>query len=70
MKYQYLSFTSDLMCPTLSDPENGVVTILDDIPGGVAIYRCNPGLALVGDSNRTCGIDEQWSGEPPTCRGA
>lgn len=46
-----------------------MVDIQDNTPGGLAIYRCNPGLSLIGSSRRICDMDGTWSGEPPTCEG-
>ena len=35
--------------------------------GSVASYSCDKGYELMGDANRTCGENELWSGEQPTC---
>ena len=43
---------------------------IDDRPvDTVATYTCNTGYTLIGDSTRTCGSDELWSGSDPTCEG-
>ncbi|XP_057374647.1 uncharacterized protein LOC130695517 isoform X2 [Daphnia carinata] len=36
-------------------------------PGQKAEYSCQPGLALLGDSIRTCQNDGLWSGSRPRC---
>ena len=35
--------------------------------GSVALYSCDKRYELMGDANRTCGENELWSGEQPTC---
>ena len=60
---------AEITCPDLPDPDNGIVDIQDNTPSGMAIYRCNPGLSLIGSSRRMCNEDGMWSGEPPTCQG-
>ena len=52
----------------LPDPENGAVTVVDNIPGSTADYSCDPGYILEGDSQRTCQEIGEWSGTAPTCR--
>ena len=58
------------MCPTLSNPENGQVTVNTRTVGNVATYTCNNGYNLTGASMRTCtqnGVIGQWTPEEPTC---
>ena len=57
-------------CGSLPDPANGQVgqpagTSL----GQIAIYSCNTGYNLVGNSTRTCQAIGNWSGSAPTCQG-
>ena len=57
------------MCPTLSNPANGQVTVNTGTVGSVAIYACNYGYNLTGARMRMCvqeGVTGQWT-EPPTC---
>ena len=54
-------------CPTLSNPSNGRVDQRDNRPGAIALYTCNSGYELVGQSSRTCQNNGQWSGDAPTC---
>ena len=37
--------------------------------GSTATYRCNTGYNLVGNRQRTCRSNGQWSGEEPICEG-
>ena len=36
--------------------------------GSQAIYHCDQGFILWGNSHRTCTEKEEWSGSVPTCR--
>ena len=56
-----------VVCPPLSDPVNGAVSVPDASFGGVATYTCNTGYDLTGAVIRSCQIDGSWSGTPPIC---
>ena len=56
------------MCPDLSDPENGEVTVNGHRTDHTAVYSCNDGFKLVGHKIRTCLRISRWSGEEPVCR--
>ena len=57
-------------CGNLTDPANGQVDHTAGITlGQTAIYICNTGYNLVGDSSRTCQATGNWSGRAPTCQG-
>ena len=57
-------------CGTLNDPDNGQVTHTTGTTYEKrAIYSCNTGYTLVGDSTRTCQATGTWSGSEPTCQG-
>ena len=60
-----------LECPGLENPPNGMVTVMDNVPGGVAMYTCDSGYMLEGQGDRTCRRvgerDAQWGGVAPTC---
>ena len=56
-----------VVCPTLSNPQNGRVSQQGNKPGDRASYNCNSGYELVGQSVRTCQNNGQWSGDAPTC---
>lgn len=64
---------SRIRCPTLVPPAFGSVQILGDgLLGSIAMYMCDLGYEVVGQSKRVCelvGLVGEWSGEPPTCRG-
>ena len=36
--------------------------------GSKAIYSCINGLELIGNNERTCQTNGQWSGQIPYCR--
>ena len=57
-------------CGSLPDPANGRVDHTAGTSlGQTAIYSCNTGYNLVGDSTRTCQATGNWSGSAPTCQG-
>ena len=56
------------MCPTLTDPENGVVSVPRITVNSVATYTCNSGYNLVGDAQRVCMANGQWIGLVPVCQ--
>jgi hypothetical protein len=60
-----------LECPSLENPPNGMVTVMDNVPGSVAMYICDSGYMLSAQGDRTCervgARDTQWGGVPPTC---
>ena len=57
-------------CGSLPDPANGQVDHTAGTSlGQTAIYNCNTGYNLVGDSTRTCQATGNWSGSAPTCLG-
>ena len=68
-RYVFLILTG-VDCGNLTDPANGSVnhtagTTFEQ----TAIYQCNTGYNLVGDSTHTCQATGNWSGSAPTCQG-
>ena len=56
------------MCPTLSNPENGQVTVTNYTVVSVATYTCNNGYTLTGAEMRMCVQNGQWTPEESTCQ--
>ena len=59
-------------CDVLPNPTNGLVTITrlgspGILPGSKAVYTCNGGYEINGNSIRDCQSDGTWSGSEPTC---
>ena len=59
-------------CPSLTDPNNGVMTCSlgdDGVPSyeDTCSFTCNTGYKLTGSDTRTCQSDESWSGSTPIC---
>ena len=46
-----------------------MVEVLNDTVGGLAVYSCQIGFQLTGDSTLICGGDGEWVGEIPACDG-
>lgn len=53
-----------ISCPKLIHPENGTVTILNNI----AKYHCNRGFKLFGNDERFCLPNGTWNGNIPSCK--
>ena len=59
-----------LLCPVLSDPRWGNVTINYNIGINTyeAVYHCENGKSINGDKTRYCSDNtRRWSGQEPTC---
>ena len=56
-----------MRCGDLDDPRNGDVTVGGTRVGAKAVYRCDSGFKLRGDSVRQCQSNGRWSGNEPTC---
>ena len=59
-------------CPSLADPNNGVITCSlgdDGIPSyeDTCSFTCNTGYELTGSDTRTCQSDGNWSGSETMC---
>lgn len=55
-------------CESLSAPDNGAVNDILTTYQSVATYQCNIGYNLIGESNRTCQANGNWSGMEPICQ--
>lgn len=58
-----------VMCPTLSDPVNGIVVASGNTVDSQAVYFCNSGFSSrPGDGLvRICLSTGEWSGSEPQC---
>ena len=55
-------------CGDLRNPVSGsVMTPTGTTFASIAEYSCNAGFVLIGNQERTCLLDGQWSGSEPTC---
>ncbi|XP_019850127.1 PREDICTED: CUB and sushi domain-containing protein 3-like [Amphimedon queenslandica] len=55
-------------CGQLPNPRNGRVTLTGTTAGSLAVYTCRRGFRLVGNVQRSCQNNGQWSGSEPICR--
>ena len=60
-------------CPSLTDPDNGVISCLlgdDGVPSyeDNCSFTCNTGYELTDSDARTCQSDGSWSGSDDVCR--
>jgi hypothetical protein len=55
------------LCPQLTSPANGSLTISGAGEGATATYGCAAGYDLIGEQTRTCQGDGAWSGMEPRC---
>jgi len=61
-----------VLCPSLTDPNNGTMTCLlgdDGVPSyeDTCSFTCNTGYELTGMDTRTCQSDGSWSGSETMC---
>lgn len=54
-------------CPTLSNINNGLVTIKTTDAITTSIYTCNTNYTLWGTATRTCGSTNIWTSSEPAC---
>ena len=54
-------------CGTLTDPQNGEVTLTATTFMSTATYGCNSGYTLSGNGTLTCEASGTWSDTAPTC---
>ena len=55
------------LCPDLSDPANGMVSMTANSVGDTATFTCDAGYELNGADVLTCQSDGTWDNPPPTC---
>ena len=63
------SYNHSSECAGLNNISNGYVKVNSLKINATAIYSCDDGFVLVGESIRVCEDDLTWSGEVPTCLG-
>ncbi|XP_064382155.1 sushi, von Willebrand factor type A, EGF and pentraxin domain-containing protein 1-like isoform X4 [Halichondria panicea] len=56
-----------IFCPKLTPPAYGAVNDGNNRVGTKAVYTCNDGFEISGQSSRKCQLDGTWSGKAPTC---
>ena len=59
--------TLEVNCGLLPNIPNGSVVLNGITFGSVATYSCIEGFVVMGIVTRTCGADEVWSGNEPSC---
>ena len=63
----FLSMYVAVNCGTLGSPDFGQVSWTSTFFNGVATYSCFTGYVLIGQRERRCEEDGNWSGQPPQC---
>lgn len=60
-----------VVCPTLTDPANGMIMLSTTTVGSTVTYTCNTGYVLdnPNSAERTCLPDGTWTGDDPMCNG-
>ncbi|XP_053406177.1 sushi, von Willebrand factor type A, EGF and pentraxin domain-containing protein 1-like [Mercenaria mercenaria] len=54
-------------CGSLSNPENGTVSMSDSTYMSTATYGCFTGFSLTGSATRICMSDGNWNSSVPSC---
>ena len=54
-------------CGSVVSPSHGDVRVQETTFQSVVTYSCISGYSLVGDDNRTCQANGNWSEETPQC---
>ncbi len=62
-----LFFPAVVTCPTLTNPDNGMVDVPSNNFESIATYACGTGYMLTGDVIRVCEVTGDWSGTASTC---
>ena len=55
------------MCPTLTNPGSGSVTVTTDSQTSTATFSCVSGYYVSGQLTITCQTNGNWDSEPPAC---
>lgn len=66
--FNFFFFVPDQQCDSLLDPMNGEVHQTGRHLGDRAIYTCAHGWEIIGDEERVCQSDGQWSNQEPFCK--
>ncbi|KAF0314296.1 CUB and sushi domain-containing protein 3 [Amphibalanus amphitrite] len=57
------------VCPEPAAPEHGSVTVRGNLTAGTeALFSCDPGHQLLGDTVTRCKLGGTWETPPPVCR--
>jgi len=64
-----MELRAGLQCHKLDEVVNGNYRVVpaDGGFGSIVHYSCDPGYMLIGQSQRRCQGDRNWSGFAPTC---
>ena len=63
--YYYMHAVVD--CGPLPHPAHGTVQYVRSIYGSEATYNCNDTYVLLGENQRTCQVNGEWSELEPLC---
>ncbi len=63
---RWWSILADI-CPTLSAPQDGYMTVSDYFVAGTANFVCHVGFGMIGAGQIICEADGFWNQQPPVC---
>ncbi|XP_065915984.1 sushi repeat-containing protein SRPX-like isoform X4 [Dysidea avara] len=58
---------SNVSCPVLDPPNNGMIDCTSNEVGSTCTFKCNTGFELTSSASRTCQDNGTWSGTETTC---
>ncbi|XP_065915977.1 uncharacterized protein [Dysidea avara] len=58
---------SNVSCPVLDPPNNGMIDCTSNEVGSTCTFKCNTGFELTGSASQTCQYNGTWSGTETTC---
>lgn len=62
-----LGANTSLVCPHLTPPRNGKVSVSGRAAGDTATYTCQTGFMVSGPTKRECQSTGVWSNVEPVC---
>lgn len=63
----YTYYVLVIRCGYIGTISNGKVFLDKTSYGGIATFKCDDGYEMIGEAQKTCGLNGKWSGVNPEC---